>query len=97
MKVLKYIFTLFLVVSLTTVQAGIRRADRMFHRFDYAKAIPLYEKHIEKNPLDLDAQEKLAHCYRFVKDYENAEKWYRQACKKSGGDLLWTKKAGHNV
>lgn len=54
-----------------------KKADKFFKKSKYALAIPLYLKSLEKekNPFVI---QKLAHCYRFVKDYEEAERWYAE-------------------
>lgn len=80
MKALKYLFTLLLLACF--VQAGAqKRANKFYERYDFAKAIPLYEKHIVKNPGDNAAREKLATSFRMIKDYRSAEKWYAQVVK----------------
>lgn len=50
-------------------------ANKLYEKFSYSKAIPLYEKVIEKKS-SLQALERLADCYRRINDYYNAEKWY---------------------
>lgn len=80
MKALKYLFTLVLLSCFFWAGAQ-KRANKFFERYDFAKAIPLYEKHIVKNPSDNAAREKLATSYRMIKDYRNAERWYAQVVK----------------
>ncbi len=70
----------------TTQVHSQSRANKFFERFDYAKAIPLYQKHIRKNPSDIDARARLADCYRLTKQYEKAEQWYAQTLKTSKPD-----------
>lgn len=52
-------------------------ANKLYEKFSYSKAIPLYEKVIEKKST-LQALERLADCYRRINDYKNAETWYEK-------------------
>lgn len=52
-------------------------ANKLYEKFSYSKAIPLYEKVIEKKS-SLQALERVADCYRRINDYRNAEKWYEK-------------------
>jgi outer membrane protein OmpA-like peptidoglycan-associated protein/tetratricopeptide (TPR) repeat protein len=64
----------------TSLPAQLKRADKYFNNFQYSKAIPLYEKGL-KSTGDPVAYANLAYCYKMVKDYANAEKYYAKAVK----------------
>ncbi len=51
-------------------------ADRYYSRFDYYKAIPMYEQLMNAYPRNFSVCEKLADSYRRINDSENAEKYY---------------------
>jgi outer membrane protein OmpA-like peptidoglycan-associated protein/tetratricopeptide (TPR) repeat protein len=54
------------------------KADKLYAQYAYSKAIPAYEKVLEKHPDNADALRKLADCYRLVNDFKNAEKTYEK-------------------
>lgn len=70
-----------LAVATQTVQAQLGRANKRFDRREYAKAIPLFQRHLEKVPISEEGMEKLAHCYRLINDSRNAEYWYNRLIK----------------
>jgi outer membrane protein OmpA-like peptidoglycan-associated protein/tetratricopeptide (TPR) repeat protein len=51
-------------------------ADRYYSRFDYHKAIPMYEQILKSYPRDYAIYEKLADSYRRINDSETAERCY---------------------
>ncbi|MEM8507010.1 MAG: OmpA family protein [Bacteroidota bacterium] len=64
-------------LSLTAQSIVQKRADRLFYKFAYAKAIPEYEKMIDgKNALH--AHQRLAKCYLFLRDFEKALPHFEQ-------------------
>lgn len=81
MKVLKFCLTLLIFLTALSLHAQRGKADKMFDRYDFYRAIPTYNKYLKKNPNDQEARENLAYCYRMVKDYTNAEAWYSRVCK----------------
>ncbi|UII78336.1 OmpA family protein [Flagellimonas sp. CMM7] len=63
--------TFFSALSLTAQTIVQKRADQLFYKFAYAKAIPHYEKMITgKNAVH--AYQHLAECYLFLRDFEKA-------------------------
>ena len=52
-------------------------ADRKFTLFQYAKAIPLYEQYISKNPKDYEACLRLATSYKLINDIPKAIETYK--------------------
>jgi outer membrane protein OmpA-like peptidoglycan-associated protein len=60
----------------------MKRANKYYDNYDYARAIPLYKKSAKKN--NREALEKLANSYRLTKNYKQAEVYYAQLMKQSG-------------
>ncbi len=67
---------LFLALFCATFSQS-KKADRFYALKEYSKAIPLYEKALQKNPADYVIIEKLADCYWNTKNYVEAEKQYK--------------------
>ncbi|WP_207425766.1 OmpA family protein [Pedobacter sp. SYSU D00535] len=60
-------------------QPGLReKADLLYQKYQYAKAVVLYNKLAEKKNPYLGDLVHLADSYRKMNDYEAAEKWYAQ-------------------
>jgi outer membrane protein OmpA-like peptidoglycan-associated protein len=64
--------------------AQLKKANRYYENYEYARAIPLYHRVIKKSDSP-EAIEKLAHSYRLIKNYQQAEVYY--------GKLMQTKNA----
>ncbi len=78
----KYLLVLILSLLFSTTQgfAQKAKADRLFDAFDYAKAIPYYEKLAEKGNKDAAyAMHRLGDSYRLTGNFEEAANWYGQA------------------
>src|ERR1700752_2328013 len=74
-------FCLLLITFSFGLSAQKKKADRLFDKAQYYKAIPKYKK-ASKTSDNLKKQEsliRLADCYRILKDYKNAEMYYKQA------------------
>lgn len=81
--------SLVVLVALLWAQAGIAqlsRANKKYDRKEYALAIPLYQRHLEKVPTSEEAMEKLAHSYRMVNNSHDAEYWYSRLVKAGNKD-----------
>ena len=60
--------------------AQMKKAEKQFSRYNYAKAIPAYEKVAKSKSVDKQAAMiKLADCYRILNNYTKAETYYAQA------------------
>ncbi len=71
------LFVLCGALSLNAQSIVQKRADRLFYKFAYAKAIPEYEKMIDgKNALH--AHQRLAKCHLFLRDFEKALPHFEQ-------------------
>ncbi len=80
---MKYIYihitSLFIFVSFVGL-AQMKKAEKHFSKYNYAKAIPAYEKVAKGKSADRQtAMIKLADCYRILNNYSQAENYYSQA------------------
>ncbi|MCD6017056.1 MAG: flagellar motor protein MotB [Bacteroidetes bacterium] len=74
----------FFITSLLLVSLGcfgqMKKAEKHFTNFNYAKAIPVYEKVAKGNSADRQkAMIKLADCHRILNNYAEAESYYAKA------------------
>jgi outer membrane protein OmpA-like peptidoglycan-associated protein len=74
------VFILSLITHVSFAQ--LKKANRYYENFEYAKAIPLYKKVVKKNE-NPEALEKLAHSYRLTKNYSQAELYYARLMKQT--------------
>ncbi len=75
MKKIKSAGLLFLIIISTTAFAQLKRANKFYDHYDYARAIELYKKLLNKEE-DAEALEKIANCYRLTRNYAKAEQFY---------------------
>ncbi len=75
MKKIKLVSILFLIIITTTAHAQLNRANKYYNHYDYAKAIELYKKVLNKNE-DAEALEKIANSFRLTRNYSQAELYY---------------------
>lgn len=68
---------LFGVVSLTAQSTVQKRADQLFYKFAYAKAIPEYEKMVTGRN-SVHAYQRLAECYLMLRDFEKALPYFKR-------------------
>ena len=64
---------------------NIEKADYYYQKYDYKLALDIYEKVYKKKP-SLELAQKIANCYRFINNSEEAEKAYRRVLSYSGFD-----------
>jgi outer membrane protein OmpA-like peptidoglycan-associated protein len=78
MRHLTLIFASFLTFTLSAQDFIMKRdlANRYYDRFDYYKAIPMYEQLLNAYPRNYEVTEKLADSYRRINDRLNAERCY---------------------
>lgn len=76
-----YIHITSLLIFISVVgTAQMKKAEKQFSKFNYAKAIPAYEKVAKGKSADKqNAMIKLADCYRILNNYSKAESYYSQA------------------
>lgn len=71
---------LLMVISGSQVVAQKGKADRLFTAYNYAKAIPFYQKLADKNNKHvMHALTRLGDCYRLTSNFEASAKWYEKA------------------
>ena len=83
----KYLILLaaFAILINPKIFAQKSKADRLFTRFEYAKAAPYYEKlAAKKNKHETYALTRLGDCYRLTRNFEASAKWYGQAVAGEG-------------
>lgn len=77
----KYLVLLISVAVLINPQlfAQKSKADRLFNRFEYAKAIPYYERLAQKqNKHEVYALTRLGDCHRLISNFEAAASYYEK-------------------
>ncbi len=80
MKKINIYIYIFFVLLLVLGVAQMKKAEKHFSKFNYAKAIPAYEKVSKGKSNDKQvALIKLADCYRILNNYTKAESYYAQA------------------
>lgn len=67
-----------------TSYSQIKKANDHFQNYEYSAAIPQYVKVLKHEDKNLEAIQNLAHCYRFIGDYEKAEIFYAKALEIPG-------------
>lgn len=70
-----YLIIVFTIIS-SSISANMRKADKMFERWEYASAVTIYEKHAARHPLS-ETYYKIGECYRYMNHYKQAEAAYR--------------------
>ena len=66
---------------------NIKDANRYYESYDYKLALNIYEKIMQKKPT-LEVAQKLANCYRFINDSQNAEAAYAKVLTFPGADAI---------
>jgi outer membrane protein OmpA-like peptidoglycan-associated protein len=87
MKKIRCIALLFCVVLANSSFAQLKRANKYYENYEYAKAIPLYKKALKRKG-SVEGLEKLANSYRLVKDYKNADTVYAELMKQPNFDVI---------
>lgn len=75
-----------LLLAGQAMNAQMKKANKRYDRKEFARALPLYQRHLEKVPASEEAMEKLANCYRLINDSRNAEYWYNRLIKGGNKD-----------
>lgn len=80
MKNIKIYITSIVLLFSIIGEAQMKKADKYFSKYNYAKAIPFFEKVAKGKSADKQAAMiKLADCYRILNNYPKAESYYAQA------------------
>lgn len=85
MKTVNLIIVLLTLIISSPIYGQLRRANKQFELYRFAKAIPLYEKAVQnKNEAHRkEATIRLADCYRITNDVKNAIIWHQKAIQYS--------------
>ena len=78
-------FALMILPHFAYSQYVLKEADEQYEKFNYSKAIDLYEKAYQKKK-SKHAAEHLAECYRLTHNYKQAESWYGKLSEMPGAD-----------
>ncbi len=82
MKSPKFIINIFIglfaVVTLTAQSSTQKKADQLFYKFAYAKAIPEYEKLVVSGRTATHAYQRLAECYLLLRDFEKSLPYFKR-------------------
>ncbi|WP_372754514.1 OmpA family protein [Mariniflexile sp.] len=84
MKIKNYILVciaLALSVSAFSQQGKQKRADTLFNKFSFVKAIDVYKELIANNYNKDYATRQLADCYAYLRDPNNASRYYKNVVK----------------
>jgi len=81
MKNIKIALATLLLISGLQGFSQLNKANRQFKLYRYASAIPLYQKAVRNGDQDKsrEATVRLADCYRYINNAEEAATWYRKA------------------
>lgn len=76
----KLLIIIFVLAQATVASQSklLQKANEYFDSYSYAEAIPLYEKHLKKNTVDVDGIKNLADSYFFTGNFSKAEIWYEK-------------------
>jgi outer membrane protein OmpA-like peptidoglycan-associated protein len=73
----------FLIVMILLLNINLfgqlKKANNYFGQEQYGNAITYYEKFLKKSTSHIEATQNIAFCYKKLKDYTNAEKYYAKA------------------
>ncbi len=78
------------ILLCTTLLVGIsafaqmKGANKKYNNLAYSNAIPMYERVLRKDPSNVEANAKLADCYRLTNDMVNAEAAYAKVVNGPG-------------
>lgn len=68
---------LFFTILCAPAFGNLKKADRMFERWEYSSAVVIYEKHAVRHPVP-ETYYKIGECYRYMNRYKQAEEAYRK-------------------
>ncbi|MFA6950761.1 MAG: OmpA family protein [Lentimicrobiaceae bacterium] len=83
----KYLILTIIVVMISgnDLWAQFRRAERLYRRYEYTKAIPYYERVANRNKKHSTvALVRLGDIYRMTSNYSKASEWYQKAVAANG-------------
>ncbi len=63
-----------------TAFANLYKADKLFERWEYSRAVGMYEKHANRHPV-AETYYKIGQCYQKMNRYRQAEEAYRKVAE----------------
>ncbi|MBK9479295.1 MAG: OmpA family protein [Bacteroidetes bacterium] len=69
------------ILSGVFAQIAVKKATKLYAKMAYDKAIPKYLAVLKKDSMNVEFSSKLADCYRFTHNPEQAERWYSKSVK----------------
>ncbi|MCS6818686.1 MAG: hypothetical protein NZ522_01955, partial [Chitinophagales bacterium] len=66
-----------LTISVFSQSLYEKLGDKRFNRFDFINAIKYYGEAIRKDSSNIRLRQKIADSYRYINDWNQAEKWYQ--------------------
>lgn len=73
------LFALFVVTSPIAAQSALKKANKQYELSAFGDAVASYKEVLAKYPDQMEANAKIADCYRYLNDQENAVKHYQIA------------------
>ncbi|MEZ4960621.1 MAG: SPOR domain-containing protein [Saprospiraceae bacterium] len=92
MKIFKPLLSLLLLTLLANAmmaQAALKRANKQYELFAFAPAVESYKDVLSKNPNHLEANSKIADCYRMLNDLDKALPHYQAAVAQEGVEDIY--------
>lgn len=77
-KILATLLIIFSVFCLSAQSGLQKKADELFSKFAYAKAIPEYEQMVVEGKNTVHAYKRLAECYLFLRDFEQSLPYFKR-------------------
>ncbi|MFI5452291.1 OmpA family protein [Pedobacter sp. UC225_61] len=78
-KYVLYVLPVLMLANLSQSNAQSKNPDTLFKYEQYAKALPLYKKIVQKDSTKKDAVLKIGRIYNYAKEFAIAENWYAKA------------------
>ncbi|MFD0942058.1 OmpA family protein [Pedobacter boryungensis] len=78
-KYLAYVLPILMLANVSQSNAQSKNPDTLFKYEQYAKALPLYQKMVQKDSTKKDVVLKIGRIYNYAKEYPKAETWYAKA------------------
>lgn len=87
---MKRLYVILALISVLDCAYGQRdeweTAQRFYYQFEFAAAVQAYEKVVLHDPVNMNAIEKLALCYKELNNPGKAEQWFAKACVRPDTD-----------
>ncbi|ARS37237.1 OmpA family protein [Pontibacter actiniarum] len=89
---MKFIYTPFCIITaailgaapMAQAQSSLRKADKLYENYEYAKALEAYQEAIQKRTPGLETAERIATAYRMTRQSQAEENWYGKVVRMEG-------------